>query len=293
MTISGIDHLVITTSSLKSCINFYVGLLGMEHRVVDGHNTLFFPGGKISVHTSKGEFHPAALRPDYGSDDFCLTVEGDLQDVKAELEAKEAVTMSDIVYRHGARGLMQSLYLRDPDGNLVELCSYSEQSIVLRKMADMGIVCQPFMHEAILTVEQGLAIKVRMDIPAVKTLMLTNRQKKFFMVLLPGLKRLDTKLVANLTGSGHLAFATSEDLSRVLRAYPGAVSPLGLIFDEGHETTLIIDDEIIGYKAAGFHPCVNNCTVKLLMDDFIKRFLPSLGLRKSSAAEGMTVFEYT
>ncbi len=46
MRISHIDHLVITTVCLEKCLEFYVGLLGMEHRTDNGHHNLFFPGGK-------------------------------------------------------------------------------------------------------------------------------------------------------------------------------------------------------------------------------------------------------
>jgi extradiol dioxygenase family protein len=53
-----------------------------------------------------------------------LIVEDDLQVVKAELEAKGIKHLTDIVVRHGSRGLMRSLYVRDPDGNLVELSCY-------------------------------------------------------------------------------------------------------------------------------------------------------------------------
>lgn len=126
MKIRNIDHFVITTSDLKACLDFYVGLLGMEHRENDGHHNLYFPNGKISIHTRKGEFLPAAMNPTFGSQDFCLIVDGDLKDLKSELEAKHAYIISDIVERHGAHGAMQSLYLRDPDGNLVELSSYKE-----------------------------------------------------------------------------------------------------------------------------------------------------------------------
>lgn len=126
MKIRNIDHFVITTSDLKVCLAFYDGLLGMEHRENNGHHNLYFPNGKISIHTRKGEFMPAAMNPTFGSQDFCLIVDGDLKDVKSELEAKHAPIISDIVERHGAHGAMQSLYLRDPDGNLVELSSYKE-----------------------------------------------------------------------------------------------------------------------------------------------------------------------
>jgi catechol 2,3-dioxygenase-like lactoylglutathione lyase family enzyme len=55
-----------------------------------------------------------------------LIVDGDILSVKAELEAKHAPIICGIVEQHGSKGAMQSLYLRDPDGNLVELSSYSK-----------------------------------------------------------------------------------------------------------------------------------------------------------------------
>ena len=125
MKIQNIDHFVITTADLQACLDFYVGILGMEHRESNGHHNLFFPGGKISIHTKKGEFQPAALLPTYGSQDFCLIVEDDLDSVKRELEGKEVKLLTDIVERHGAHGVMRSLYVRDSDGNIVELSSYN------------------------------------------------------------------------------------------------------------------------------------------------------------------------
>lgn len=124
MRISNIDHLVITTADLAACLHFYVGLLGMKHEVLNGHHNLLFPHGKISLHTQKGEFQPAATNPEYGAQDFCLIVEDDLQEVRDEIVAYGYKIEEGIVTRHGSQGVMQSIYLRDPDGNLVELSSY-------------------------------------------------------------------------------------------------------------------------------------------------------------------------
>lgn len=124
MKIRQIDHFVITTADLDACLRFYTDILGMEHRIDNGHHNLYFPGGKISVHRSKGEFQPAAAHPEYGAQDFCLEVQDDLAEAKSEVEAAGVRPLTGIVLRHGARGAMQSFYLRDPDGNLVELCRY-------------------------------------------------------------------------------------------------------------------------------------------------------------------------
>ena len=124
LKIKDIDHFVITTADLQACLDFYVGILGMEHRESNGHHNLYFPGGKISIHTKKGEFQPAAIYPTYGSQDFCLIVEDDLETVKRELEYKGIKPLMNIIERHGVHGAIRSLYVRDPDGNLVELSNY-------------------------------------------------------------------------------------------------------------------------------------------------------------------------
>ena len=123
MTIQSIDHLVIITQHLQSCLDFYVGLLGMQHAELDGHHNLFFGQCKISIHTLKGEFQPSATHPEYGSQDFCLVVD-DLSQAKRDIERSGYPIVEGLVSRQGAKGLMQSLYLYDPDGNLVELCQY-------------------------------------------------------------------------------------------------------------------------------------------------------------------------
>lgn len=123
MHISHIDHLVITTGNLDACLRFYADLLGMTHTDQDGRHSLTFGSCKINIHTHAGEFQPAAATPTSGSLDFCLIVDNLLEARCKIMETGYPLTQ-DLVTRHGACGTMQSIYLRDPDGNLVELSQY-------------------------------------------------------------------------------------------------------------------------------------------------------------------------
>lgn len=76
--IRSIDHMVITTADLEACLNFYEGLLGMEHRVEGGQHALHFGDQKINLHTRPHEFHPSATNVTHGSQDFCLISDGDI-----------------------------------------------------------------------------------------------------------------------------------------------------------------------------------------------------------------------
>ena len=124
MRIRNIDHFVLVTEHLNDCLAFYTGVLGLEHVRAKGQHALKFGGQKINIHTKPGEFSPFARNPAPGSADFCLIAEGDIQGIRADLAAQGVKTETEILPRNGALGPMDSLYLRDPDGNLVEIAVY-------------------------------------------------------------------------------------------------------------------------------------------------------------------------
>ncbi len=124
MNITGLDHLVITTQDIDKCVAFYEGVLGLRHEVENGKHAFYFGRQKINIHTRPAEFLPAAVHPTYGSQDLCLLAEGDIDAIKSELEAKGYPIEEGVVLRHGALGEMHSIYLRDADGNLIEIAVY-------------------------------------------------------------------------------------------------------------------------------------------------------------------------
>jgi len=124
MEIEGIDHFVITTGDLAACLDFYGKLLGLPIDAKNGRYAIRLGARKINIHTRPGEFQPAAASPAPGTQDFCLTVRGDIRAIRDDLVSRGADVTLGPVLRHGARGEMDSIYLRDPDGNLVELAVY-------------------------------------------------------------------------------------------------------------------------------------------------------------------------
>lgn len=124
MRISKLDHLVLVTNDLSRCVSFYRDLLHMEVEEKDGRFALRLGTSKINIHTCPGEFQLAAERPVPGSLDICFVTEEPLERLLDELKEEKAPLVTDIVERHGALGKMGSLYLRDPDGNLVEIAEY-------------------------------------------------------------------------------------------------------------------------------------------------------------------------
>jgi catechol 2,3-dioxygenase-like lactoylglutathione lyase family enzyme len=125
MRVDRLDHLVLTVTDIAATVGFYSGILGMRAVTFgDGRHALAFGRQKINLHLAGHEFEPKAAHPLPGSADVCLVVEGSLEEVAAELENAAIAIEEGPVRRTGATGPIESVYVRDPDGNLVELATY-------------------------------------------------------------------------------------------------------------------------------------------------------------------------
>ena len=124
MKLVNFDHIVLTTGNLDACIHFYRDILGMQVVEKAGRYAFHFGCCKINVHQRPGEFLPAAAYPRPGTIDLCIITEDSIENVYEELVEAGAPLETEIVDRNGARGPMRSVYLRDPDGNLIEIAEY-------------------------------------------------------------------------------------------------------------------------------------------------------------------------
>ncbi len=126
MKIERLDHLVLTVRDLDASCAFYRDVLGME--VVDSGpaqpRAVRFGAQKINLHQAGREFEPKSERPTPGSGDLCLVTATDVAAVADQLRARGVEVLLGPVGRSGALGPITSVYFRDPDGNLVEVCNY-------------------------------------------------------------------------------------------------------------------------------------------------------------------------
>ena len=130
MKIDKLDHLVLTLKDVKTTIDFYVNVLGMELvQFGAGRSALLFGSQKINLHQQGNEFDPKALAPTPGSGDLCFLTSVPLVEVVNHLEACDVPVIEGPVQRTGATGPINSVYLRDPDMNLIEISNLqSKQS---------------------------------------------------------------------------------------------------------------------------------------------------------------------
>src|SRR5438105_285299 len=125
LRIDRIDHIVITAFDLERTIDFYTRVLGMQAiTFAGGRRALAFGRQKINLHQAGREFEPKALRPTPGSVDLCFITEDSLGEVTAHVKACGVKIAEGPVEKTGALGPMQSIYFRDPDGNLIEVSRY-------------------------------------------------------------------------------------------------------------------------------------------------------------------------
>jgi catechol 2,3-dioxygenase-like lactoylglutathione lyase family enzyme len=122
MKIKSIDHLVLTVTDISRTCSFYAEILQMEEvTFLNDRKALKFGDQKINLHLKGQEFEPKARKPTAGSLDICLTVATPLHEVTSELQAKDIRIELGPVKRTGANHTLISIYIRDPDGNLIEL----------------------------------------------------------------------------------------------------------------------------------------------------------------------------
>jgi catechol 2,3-dioxygenase-like lactoylglutathione lyase family enzyme len=132
MKITALDHLVLTVTDIERSIDFYRRILGMEVLTfAEGRQALRFGRQKINLHPAEGGIEPVANRPTPGSADLCLLLDATLEDALAELAQKGVAVEAGPVKRSGATGALNSIYLRDPDGNLIELSTREEDYLSL------------------------------------------------------------------------------------------------------------------------------------------------------------------
>ena len=127
MRIDRLDHLVLTVKSIPATCDFYSRALGMEVVTFgDSRKALAFGGQKINLHEAGHEVAPKAHRPTPGSADLCFITSVPLKEVVAHLGRCGVKIIEGPVKRTGARGPIESVYLRDPDGNLIEISNYPD-----------------------------------------------------------------------------------------------------------------------------------------------------------------------
>jgi catechol 2,3-dioxygenase-like lactoylglutathione lyase family enzyme len=128
MHLQRIDHVVFTVQDIDATCAFYSRALGMEVVTFGaGRKALQFGQSRINLHQYGREFEPKAKNPVPGTQDICLVTDTSIPEVIQQLHSLGLEIIEGPAPRTGAIGAMESVYIRDPDGNLVEIAHYLEE----------------------------------------------------------------------------------------------------------------------------------------------------------------------
>jgi len=127
MTLEKLDHLVLPVSDIDAIATFYTTYLGMEKRIFgDNRVALHFGDQKINLHPAGWDYEPKARVSIAGSADLCFIVSERVESLQTKLVQLGVDIIEGPVERTGATGRLRSIYIRDPDGNLIELSNRVE-----------------------------------------------------------------------------------------------------------------------------------------------------------------------
>lgn len=125
MKTNRIDHLVLTVADIDRTVDFYTRILGMEKiEFAQGRIALACGEQKINLHQLGNEFEPRAGHVRAGSADLCLIIDTPIEQAIEHIQQHGVDLIAGPVSRSGAKGKIISAYLRDPDGNLLEVSNY-------------------------------------------------------------------------------------------------------------------------------------------------------------------------
>ncbi|MBH0780883.1 VOC family protein [Nocardia bovistercoris] len=127
-----LDHTVLTVADVAATVQFYGQVLGMEVLTFDslrkGRKALKFGDSKINIHEYGNEIPPHAQNPGPGTEHLCFIVEDPIAEVEQRIRSAGGVIEDGPVERTGALGPILSVYIRDPDGNLIEISNYIDDA---------------------------------------------------------------------------------------------------------------------------------------------------------------------
>lgn len=142
----------------------------------------------------------------------------------------------------------------------------------------LGINYERIDHDKAMTIDDCDVIDERLGATICKNLFLCNSKKnRYYLLMLPGDKRFQTKAISKQIGESRLSFAKDDAMERLLDITPGSVSVMGLMNDKMKEVTLLLDRELLEAEHIGCHPCINTASLRIRTHDILERFLPHTG----------------
>lgn len=132
-------------------------------------------------------------------------------------------------------------------------------------------------HQPAMTMEACAEIDKTLSATTCKNLLLCNRQKTdFYLLLMEGDKVFQAKELSAQLGVSRLSFADAPFMEAFLDITPGSLSVMGLMNDKDFRVKLVIDKPVLDGEYIGFHPCINTSTLRVKTADLIEKIIPAM-----------------
>ena len=149
---------------------------------------------------------------------------------------------------------------------------------VYQALDALGIEYRSIEHAPAFCMEDVLEVNRTLNAVSCKNYFLTTRSKKLYALCVARPDaRFRTADISKQAGTPRLTFAGEEEMWDILRTYPGAVTPMGLLFDRERRVRLLVDDGLKEMEDLAFHPCDNSHSLAMSAGDFFGKFLPAAG----------------
>jgi Ala-tRNA(Pro) deacylase len=142
---------------------------------------------------------------------------------------------------------------------------------------NINITYERVDHQPAMTMEACAEIDKTLSATTCKNLLLCNRQKTdFYLLLMEGNKVFQTKELSSQLGVSRLSFADASFMEAFLDITPGSLSVMGLMNDKDFRVKLVIDKPILDGEYIGFHPCINTSTLRVKTSDLMEKIIPAM-----------------
>lgn len=142
---------------------------------------------------------------------------------------------------------------------------------------NINITYERVDHQPAMTMEACAEIDKTLSATTCKNLLLCNRQKTdFYLLLMEGNKVFQTKELSAQLGVSRLSFADASFMEAFLDITPGSLSVMGLMNDKDFRVKLVIDKPILDGEYIGFHPCINTSTLRVKTSDLMEKIIPAM-----------------
>lgn len=150
---------------------------------------------------------------------------------------------------------------------------------VFELISAMGIGYKYMEHPEAATMADCRVVEESFGAVMPKNIFLCPRnQSAFYLLITRPNARYKTADISKQLGVSRLSFGPAEKLQEYLMTKPGAITPMGLLFDTGRQVKLVVDSALKDEKLLAFHPCVNTMSLAMSGEDFFGRFLKALDI---------------